>query len=502
MEIRGGAAQLWAHESDETCLLEGGVATGKTHGWQTFALDFGERFPGARILFLRKIRADLIESTLVKPWESTIIDEHLRRGIITIEGGSKRTRYIHQNGTVWVPGGLDKSSRHMGAQWDLVIFCEATEAVEGDYEDLLTRTSREAGVAPFSFIILDVNPASAAHWINRKAEAGHMKRLLSRHEDNPLLFDVTEYNDSGAAVGFTPTEQGEKYLEKLDQLTGARKERLKYHKWATSEGLIWPEFDTALHVVSRESVLGRATFKKIIAGFDWGHNDPACLSIWGIEEYTNQTYLLFEVYRRRQSMTWWAQRMLELFDKCQHDFGVGIAKIIISHEQPAHVNTANDLFQRAGRRRVCQSYRAGKGCISARNEVVRWFWKPEASDVHNERPGHSAPMAMVLSGSRTFAARDPDELGLRPVGLVEEIPGYVWAPTPDGRRSREEPDPGCPNHACDAAGMALQEVFQIVKHNLRDSLIREPAKGTMEYSALEERRILGLAAPEQKRKNA
>lgn len=495
MEIRGGAAALWTHQDDQTVVLEGGVATGKTHGWETFALWFAEEFPGSRILFLRKIRADLIESTLIKPWESTIIDKHLRMGVITVEGGAKRTKYVHQNGSVFVPGGLDKSSRLMGGQWDLVIFCEATEATEDDYEDLLTRTSREAGVAPYSFIILDVNPASASHWINQKAEAGHIKRLLSRHEDNPILFDVVRFDESGAAVEFAPTEQGRKYMSKLDQLTGARKERLKFHRWATSEGLIWPEYDASIHRIGREGFLDRMKFKKLIGGFDWGHNDPGSLTIWGVDERTNQSYLVYQVYRRHQNMNWWAERMLDLYDICGNQFGLPISKIVVSHEQPSMTDIANDLFQRAGKRRICSRYRAKPGCVAKRNELVRWFWQPSASIEVEERPTHSAPMAFVLSGSLIFKPDDEDELGLRPVGLEQEIPGYVWAPTPDGRRSKEEPDPGCPNHACDSAGMALEEIFKMIRRGMSEGLNEEPDVGSMERSRLEEQRLLGLAPP-------
>lgn len=498
MELRGGVAGLWHHKSEGTALVEGGVNTGKSHGVFNFALWYGEEFPGARILFLRKIRADLIESALIKPWESTVIDQHLALGVIKIEGGAKRGRYVHQNGSVWVPGGLDKSSRHMGAQWDLILFCEGTEATEDDYEDLLTRTSREAGVADYSFIIFDVNPASENHWINQKAKAGHMKRYLSRHEDNPLLFDIAEVNEFGEACKFKPTEQGVKFLSKLEQLTGSRKERLKYHRWATSEGLVWPEYQIDVHRRSRELTLPNLRFKKFIGGFDWGYNDPACFQVWGVEARTGQLYLVYEVYRRQKGMNWWAARFIDVYDMCRREFGVAIADIITSHERPEHKNTANDLFQRRGLPRICKQYKAKS--IAGRLEKVRWFLQPEAAPAVGSNPNPGAPMMYFLSGSRLFEPDDPEELGYSAVGVEEEIPGYVWEKTPDGRNSREKPAEGCPDHGCDTMGMVVEEAFNDIRFTEDEGLDIEPAAGSIGRSELEERRILGLAEPKRRKR--
>lgn len=479
-------------------LTNGCIPTHNTHGWQHFALWFGEEYPGARVLILRKVRSDLIQSTLVKPWESTVIDGHLARGIIQVHGGEYRREYRHANGSVWVPGGLDKSSRHMGAQWDLIIFVEATECEQSDYEDLLTRTSRESGAAPYSFIILDTNPGNANHWINEKARAGHLKRLLSRHEDNPLLYSVVERDENGAGIRFRRTEQGEKFLGKLDTLPpGSRRDRLRDHKWATAEGLIWPEYG-AQHYISR-SGLDRIRFERIVAGFDWGHTEPAALEVFGIEAVTGVCYRVFECYRRERGLPWWSARFVDLYRICEKHFGRGVDELIYSHERREQVEMVNSLLVRSELPAFVRQYRHPSP--QRRNEIVRWFWRPSAAPTVAAAPAHGGPMCYLVSGSQLWPAEDEDELGLAPDSWEKEIPGYTWKEKPKDKRGTEEVDPRCPNHACDAGGMALEACFEHVRDILEaQGMNLEPQEGTFEASFLEEARLLGLADPAERRR--
>ena len=180
------------------------------------------------------------------------------------------------------------------------------------------------------------------------------------------------------------------------------------------------------------------------------------------------------------------------------EFGVHISDIIMSHERPEHKQLANDLFQRRGLPRICKQYKARS--VLGRLEKVRWYLQPEAAPQHGPNPAFGAPMAFFMSGGLVFPADDPDELGLRPVGVEAEIPGFVWGKTPDGQRSKEHPDNGCPNHGCDAMGMVLEEAFNDVRFTESDDLQWEPVSGSIESSELAERRLLGQAPPERKRR--
>ena len=69
--------------------------------------------------------------------------------------------------------------------------CTVFEAVEcsANSLELLLRTLRN-GVMPYQQQLLDTNPGPFTHHLNQSCNAGTITRILSRHEDNPLLWDV------------------------------------------------------------------------------------------------------------------------------------------------------------------------------------------------------------------------------------------------------------------------------------------------------------------------
>ena len=48
-----------------------------------------------------------------------------------------------------------------------------------------------------------------------------------------------------------PTATGAEYLSKLDALTGVRRLRLRDGLWAAAEGIIWDDWDPAIHLVDK-----------------------------------------------------------------------------------------------------------------------------------------------------------------------------------------------------------------------------------------------------------
>src|SRR5438045_4727210 len=89
---------------------------------------------------------------------------------------------------------------------------------------------------------MDCNPASDKHWLKLRANDKITLLIESRHEDNPRLF-----NEDG-----TLTKEGEKYIGILDKLTGVRYKRLRLGLWVSAEGIVYEEFDPALHILQWE----------------------------------------------------------------------------------------------------------------------------------------------------------------------------------------------------------------------------------------------------------
>ena len=230
-EPRGAAKTLLAYKGREV-VIAGPAGTGKTRACLEKVHQRLEEFPGARVLLVRKTRDSLSETALV-----TYEDDVLGPGHYLLEGPQRLNRsvYKYRNGSVLVLGGLDKASRLMSSQYDMIFVPEVTEIKETDWEALATRLRH--GRMDYHQILGDCNPAGPRHWILRRALAG-LKFLKSIHQDNPILWNGKRW-----------TPRGRDYVKNvLGRLTGALRERLLEGRWAQTEGAIYPNFDITLNV--------------------------------------------------------------------------------------------------------------------------------------------------------------------------------------------------------------------------------------------------------------
>jgi phage terminase large subunit len=112
---------------------------------------------------------------------------------------------------------MDKSTKIMSSEYDMIYVQEATELTEEDWESLTTRLRN--GIMPYQQLMADCNPSHPQHWLKLRCDRGATLLLESRHEDNPSI---------------TPA-----YIAKLDALTGVMKLRLRYGRWAAAEGMVY-----------------------------------------------------------------------------------------------------------------------------------------------------------------------------------------------------------------------------------------------------------------------
>ena len=213
----GAVQKAWASKAPRV-LVDGPAGTGKTRGLLEKAFVAAAKYNRARILLCRKTRASMTETVLVT-WE----DKVLPPGSSIKMGAARRTRSVYSfpNGSEIVIAGLDNPERIMSSEYDLIICFEATEISEDDVELLDTRLRN--GVMPYQQLILDCNPAGPNHHLKRRADRGWFERLPSRHEDNPVLWNGSDW-----------TEAGRLYLSRLDALTGHRRSRLLEGHWAAA----------------------------------------------------------------------------------------------------------------------------------------------------------------------------------------------------------------------------------------------------------------------------
>ena len=226
---RGAARDVFGCRANEV-VLSGPAGTGKSRACLEKIHLCAAKYPGARILVLRKTLVSLKSSGLVT------FDEQIRPtldGVRFVGSGRRPAQYVYPNGSVVAIGGMDNAQKVMSSEYDLIYVQEATELTESDWEALTTRLRN--GVMPYQQLMGDCNPDSPTHWLHARAEAGRTLMLESRHEDNPTV---------------TP-----EYLARLDALTGVRYLRLRLGVWAAAEGMVYQDaWDRARNLVDRATV--------------------------------------------------------------------------------------------------------------------------------------------------------------------------------------------------------------------------------------------------------
>jgi len=293
-----GSAKTLFYCKDPEVLLAGPAGTGKSRAALEKLNLLALKYPGLRGLMVRKTRESLLQSGFVTFETDVIVPSQAR-----YYSGKGEWRY--QDGSVIVTGGLDKVTKIMSAEYDVIYVQEATELSEDEWEHLTTRLRRTR--APYQQLIGCCNPAGPGHWLKKRAEAGRLTLIPSVHEDNPLLYDQ-------ASAAYTVV--GQAYLAKLDALTGVRYQRLRQGLWVAAEGMVFSDFDFSIHVIERRPL--PASWPRYWS-IDFGFTQPFCFQAWAKDE-EGRLYRFAELYRTGMLVEEAAYRIKEWMRKSGEDF--------------------------------------------------------------------------------------------------------------------------------------------------------------------------------------
>jgi phage terminase large subunit len=281
---RGAAREIF-ERTDAEVLISGPAGTGKSRACLEKLHILALRHPRMRGLIVRKTLSSLA-STALETWRRYVAPEAIVAGDVEYYGGSAEEppQYRYANGSTIIIGGMDKASRIMSSEYDVVYVQEATELYEDDWEAITTRLRN--WVIPFQQIIGDCNPSTPYHWLLGRVKRGQVGMLLSRHEDNPELYDETSPGH------FELTLKGSVYMQKLDALTGVRRQRLRDGLWVAAEGIIYEEWNELVHLVEPFDI---PDDWPRWWGVDFGFVNPFALGWWA-EDPDGGLYLYREIY--------------------------------------------------------------------------------------------------------------------------------------------------------------------------------------------------------------
>ena len=402
---------------DSEVIMSGPAGTGKSRACLEKLNAVALKYPGMRGLIVRKTATSLGSTALVT-FKNFVIKEALLNDTVRFYGGSPQesAQYIYSNGSRIVVGGMDKATRIMSSEYDIIYVQEAIELTIEDWEALTTRLRN--GVMPYQQLIADTNPSTPTHWLKIRVNEGRTTLLDTRHEDNPLYF-----RDNGSL-----TKQGAAYLAKLDALTGVRKLRLKDGLWVAAEGLIYEDWDPVVHVVDRFEVPQEWTRYWTV---DFGYTNPFVLQRWA-EDPDGKLYLYAEQYHTKKTVD---QHTAELLAQIKDDEGNWLEpkprSIICDHDAEGRATFEKEI---------------GLSTQPANKKVLA---------------GIQAVQKRLRDGSLVIlrdAAMQRDQAlnnARKPCSTEEEIAGYIWD-VGAGKNPKEQPLKQ-DDHGCDALRYLVAE---------------------------------------------
>lgn len=389
-------------------LLAGPAGTGKTRLCLEKVNGCATKYAGFKGLIVRKTRDSITNSAGVI-WEQRVVPPGRPEG--RLHHGTQRYRY--RNGSFVAIGGLDKSSKVMSSEYDLIYVPEATELTESDWEHLTTRL--RAGVMPYAQLLADCNPGPPTHWLKMRCERPSesdpsttvCRMHKSTHADNPIL---------------TP-----EYLSKLRNLTGVRLKRLYYGLWVAAEGQIYEEWGSHRELYQVNRFVPPRSWRRIWV-VDFGYTNPFVWQEWALDP-DDRMYRTWEIYRTRTLVE-------------DH------ARAILRHQEAHHLPDPEAIVcDHDAEDRATLERHLGMATIPARKNVSAGIQAVSAR-MRVRRDGRPRLFLMRdahVPGSIDYSLVDD----AKPMRTEDELDGYVWDPKRPDQPLKEN------DHGVDAARYAV-----------------------------------------------
>ena len=248
-------------------------------------------------------------------------------------------------------------------------------------------------------------------------------RLFKNNSDpNYFLVEASSFENPHLPEGYV-----ESLLEDYPE---AWVKRYVYGSWDAFEGLVYPEFDPAIHVVSPFEV--PSEWPKF-ASLDYGFTNPQAWIKAALDEDGN-IWVIDEIYEAGKDVSWWKAAIAARGKDVE--FTVGCPKFF---EKGADGITVASLYEAPPDPVVL--IRADVK-IKARVQKLSMLLKPRPEKVHPITGKPGAPGLFIMSNCRN---------------LINEITSYEWRRLPLSQSDKKEV-PEAPKEGNDHAVEALERL--------------------------------------------
>ncbi|SEO83344.1 phage terminase large subunit [Actinacidiphila rubida] len=426
-EPHGSALEVFGRREPEV-LMSGPAGTGKSRACLEKIHAMCLKTPGVRALAVRKTGKSLAATGLVT-FREHVAEASIKAGHVKWFGGSQQepAAYRYANGSTMVVGGMDDPTKIMSAEYDVAYAQEATELTLNDWESITTRLRN--GRISFQQLLGDCNPSHPSHWLKQRCDRGQTVMLHCHHEDNPTLWQ-----------GGVWTPRGVAYISKLDALTGARKERLRYGRWVAAEGLVYEAWDPAVHLVAPFDVPDSWTLWITV---DFGYTNPTVIQFWR-QDGDGRLFLTKEIYRAQTLVEDHARAVLAILKDDKGRWrGPRPRAVICDHDAEDRATLERHL---------------GLSTVAAHKGVSDGI---QAVQSRLKAAGDGRPRLFLFRDA--LVSRDPElDAAKRPCSTEEEVTGYVWDRGSEAQRAADKPPKEAPvktnDHGMDAMRYMVAEV--------------------------------------------
>jgi len=289
-------------------IMAGGFANGKTTAGVILTLKIARDYPGANILLARSTYPKL-NDTLRKEFLKWCPNKWIARknlsqdNVVELQNGTVvNFRYVAQHGKQEE----STTSNLLSATYDFILIdqVEDPEITEKDFNDLLGRLrgntiyEGDDATMPTSgprWIALLCNPTR--NWVYKKLvkprqdyDKGIMNPDLLVDPDGKPLIEIFEGSTYTNKANLEPD-----YIETLEAAyKGQMRTRFLLGEWGAFEGLVYPQYDAGVHMLSREEVDDYYTqllidgfAPSIIEAYDHGIAVPACYGLGFADHFGN-----------------------------------------------------------------------------------------------------------------------------------------------------------------------------------------------------------------------